>query len=355
MAPIERKTNAKNYETRVRLTIPLSLAVVLAAAAILSRIILTFGTNEKFSTALSAYSDRFAAGFERIFLETLPFLLLGALAAAVVEHAFNRDEIEAIFAKSPAKGIAAGLLTALVIPVGEGGSIILARALIKKGAGIPAAAALMLAAPALNISTLAAAFGMDGVSTVVWIRMGVSVAFAVLFGLVVSVEREAGRVVVDDVLPQPDTEGEAAGTAAGKFNGGWWKKVGVTTAREFLEFVPYLIAAALAAAFLQTIYPAAWIPPAQGGFGAVAGSAGLWAFLTAYGSLGDMLAVQSSTTPWPLTAQTVFLSLGVLVDIKLLVLYSSVFRKKIVLYLAALALAAAALAGLIAGILEAGA
>lgn len=82
----------------------LTLSGILAIIAILSRVIITFGTNEKFSTALSAYSHRFGAGFERIFLETVPFLLLGALAAAVVEQAFTRDEIRSIYGSGTARG-----------------------------------------------------------------------------------------------------------------------------------------------------------------------------------------------------------------------------------------------------------
>lgn len=336
------------------MTLPLTLSAILAVIAILSRVILTFGTNEKFSTGLSAFSHRYSAGFERIFLETVPFLLLGALAAAVVEQAFSMNEIKSIYGSGTVRGIAAGLLTALIVPVGEGGSILLARALIKKGAGIPAAVAMMLAAPAVNIPALAAALGSGGASTAFWIRTGVGAGFAVLFALLISVERGPDRVVNPDCLLS-DEKGVETDMPAGKHNESRWMKISVTTAREFLDFLPYVIAAALAAAVLQTLLPESWLPPAQGGFLAGAGSAGLWAVLTAYGSLGDALVVRNSAVPWPLTAQTVFLTLGVLVDIKLLVLYSRVLRRKIILYLAALALAAAALAGLIAGIVEGGA
>lgn len=82
------------------------------------------------------------------------------------------------------------------MPVGEGGSILLARALIKKGAGIPAAVAMMLAAPVVNIPALAAGLGSGGESTAFWFRTGVGAGFAVLFALLISVEHEPDRVVL---------------------------------------------------------------------------------------------------------------------------------------------------------------
>lgn len=347
--------NTENTTNPMRVSVPLVAAGILIVVAVLSRIILSFGTNEVFSSVVSSYTHRFALGFERIFLETIPFLLFGALAAAVVEHWFSSDEISVVYSNRLVPGIIAGLLTGFILPVGEGGSILLARALIKKGAGIPSAVALMLAAPALNILFIAAALGSGESNTVFWLRTGIGVGFAVLFAILVSFEGEPDRLLAPGVLPRQDAVREAPDTSSEKPGGRRSRAIGVSCAREFLEFLPYVIITGLAAAVLQTLLPISWIPPVQGGVEAQIGSAGLWAILSAQGSLGDLMTIQSSATSWPATAQTVFLSLGVLVDAKLLILYSRVLRKKIVLYLAALALATAGLAGLIVGILESGA
>lgn len=335
-----------------RVTIPLVLAGILAVIAILSRVILTFGTNQAFSSAVSDYTSRFSAGFERIVLESIPFLLLGALAAAVVEHLFSSEEISAIYSKRLANGLAAGLLTGFILPVGEGGSILLARALIKKGAGIPSAAALMLAAPALNILSFAVTLGSGEPGQVFWIRTGIGVSFAVLFGVLLSLEREPNRLVNPELLEPPEGMDEIPGVIPRKLSSAQLKAIGVTTARGFLEFLTYMIVVALASAIIQILLPVSWIPPVEGGLMAQIGSAGLWSMVMAPGNLGDLLALRNSAVSWSISSQIVFLSLGILVDVKLLVLYTRVFRKKIVLYLAALAFAAAVLAGLIAGIVE---
>lgn len=329
------------------ITVPLLLSGLLVLTAILSRVVITFGTNEAISAAVTEYTHRFSAGFGRIFLEAIPFLLLGALAAAVVEHLFSAEEVSTIYSKRLATGLAAGLLTGFIFPVGEGGSILLARALIRKGASIPAAVALMLVAPAVSILPLAVSLGSGGSGTAFWLRTGFGVGFAILFAVLISFEHEPNQILHPEVAKFRQLHGENIGQPAVKPDHRQLKAIGATTAGEFLEFLPYVIAAALAAAAVQIILPVDWIPPVQGGVLAQIGSAGLWAVLSAQSSVGDLLTLNTSSATWTLASQTVFLTLGALVDVKLVVLYAHLFRKKIVIYLIALAFAAAGLAGLI--------
>lgn len=334
----------------IQVILPLSLAGGLALIGILARIITSLGTNEVLAAAAADYTHRFAVGFERIFLEAVPFLLLGALAAAVVKHYFSTVEVGRIFSKSLIPGIAAGLLTGIILPLGEGGSILLARALLKKGAALPSTVVMMLAAPALNVLPLAILLGAGGASVVFWLRVGIGAVFAILFGILLSFENQPERLIHPGILRHQEVDKPPVNGAASNNNQNRLKAVAVSTAKEFLEFTPYVIAAALLAAILQTIMPQSWIPPVQGGLASQIGSSGLWALLSSQSNLGDILTIQNSAISWPVVSQLVFLTLGILVDVKLVVLYFRVLRGKAVFYLIALAIGTAVLTGLFIGI-----
>ncbi len=334
----------------INVILPMSLAGGLALTGILARTINTLGTNEVLTAAVADYTHRFAAEFERIFLEAVPFLLLGALAASVVEHYFSTAEVEKIFSKRLIPGIAAGLLTGVILPVGEGGSILLARALLRKGAALPSTVVMMLAAPALNVLPLAILLGSGGVSAVFWLRIGIGAVFAIIFGILLSLENQPERLIHVNSLHRHGAGIAQFKEAVSGNNQNRSNAVAVTTAKEFLEFTPYVIVAALIAAILQTILPVSWIPPVQGGLAGQIGSSGLWALLSSQSNLGDILTVQNSAISWPVVSQAVFLTLGIMLDAKLVVLYLRVLSRKAVFYMTVLAIGAAVLTGLVIGI-----
>lgn len=349
MDPNEPSLPADISSKNLRVTLPLILSGILVIMAAMSRVIITFETNEAFSAAASAVTHQFSTAFMRIFLEAVPFLLLGAMASAVVHHFFTVDEISKLFPQRLAPGLAAGLLTALILPVGEGGSILLARSFLRKGAGLPSVVVLMLAAPALNLVTLGAGIGSNALDTAFWLRTAFGLGFSILFAFLVSLERDPEQILHANVLTQRRDSSQIQDAAGARVDGSRLKAVGVTTASEFLEFLPYIIAAALLAALIQMLLPGSWIPPVEGGLLTQVGFAGLWAVLSSHTTFGDFLAVKNSAISWPLVSRTMFLSLGILIDVKLAFLYARVFRKKIVGYLAALAIAAAGLFTMVVG------
>lgn len=347
MAHSQNREGSQKKSKQYRVILPLLLTGTAAIWGIIIRGLTSFGNDLTITPALLEYTHRFSHGFERIFLEAVPFMLVGALAAAAVEVLLSEEEVQAIYSEKLIPGMAAGLLTGLILPLGEGGSILLARTLLKKGAALPSTIVMMLAAPALNLPALAILQDSSDLNAVFWFRVAFGVVFAILFALFLSTESQPERLLRSDILNNDQAEGDQSNFHSETNQGSRLKSMGVTAAKRFLEFTPYLIAAALIGAILQTFIPNGWIPPGQGSISGQIGAAGLWSVVSAHSNIGDILAIQNSAISWPLLSQTVFLTLGILVDIKLAALYLLVLKKKAVLYLIILAFAAVGAAAMI--------
>lgn len=339
MAYTQNREGSQKKSKQYRVILPLLLTGTAAIWGIVTRGLTSFGNDLTITPALLEFTHRFSHGFERIFLEAVPYMLVGALAAAAVEVLLSKEEVQAIYSKKLIPGMAAGLLTGLILPVGEGGSIILARTLLKKGAALPSTIVMMLAAPAQNLPALAILLVSPDLTAIFWFRVAFGVVFAILFALFLSSEKQPERLVHPEILNKDQAESDQSGFQSETNHGSRLKSIGLTASKRFLEFTPYLIAAALIGAILQTFIPNGWIPPGQGSISGQIGAAGLWAVVSAHSNIGDILAIQNSTISWPKLSQTVFLTLGILVDIKLAALYLLVLKKKAVLYLIILAFA----------------
>jgi uncharacterized membrane protein YraQ (UPF0718 family) len=142
----------------------------------------------------------FATVFLGIFIEALPYLLLGTLISGIVEVFIDRDQIGRFISKRSVPAALTGALMGLVFPVCECGVIPLTRRLFHKGLPLPAGVAFLLAAPVLNpivIFSTAAAFGWRAM--LLW-RLGLSLLIAVIVGLVFSVEQDPSSILHGTVM-----------------------------------------------------------------------------------------------------------------------------------------------------------
>ena len=105
----------------------------------------------------------FATVFLGIFIEAVPYLLLGTLASGLVEVFLDSDQYEQMDLSScPVAAALGGAFMGMFFPVCECGVVPLTRRLFHKGFPLPAGIAFLLAAPVLNpivILSTAAAFG----------------------------------------------------------------------------------------------------------------------------------------------------------------------------------------------------
>lgn len=146
-----------------------------------------------------------------VFLEALPFLVLGSLVSACMEVFVPRAWVERRAPRSLPGALAFGVALGTVLPTCECGVVPVVRRMLSKGVPVPAAVAYMLAAPVVNpvvmVSTWVA-FRGDALMT--GLRAAVVAATAVAVGISVR------RMAVDGALrpSAPDTQ-ETCGCGCG--------------------------------------------------------------------------------------------------------------------------------------------
>lgn len=146
-----------------------------------------------------------------VFLEALPFLVLGSLVSACMEVFVPRAWVERRVPKSLPGALAFGVALGTVLPTCECGVVPVVRRMMGKGVPVPAAIAYMLAAPVVNpvvmVSTWVA-FRGDVLMT--GLRAAVVGAAAVVVGI--SVRRMAEG---DAVRPAAAGARETCGCGCG--------------------------------------------------------------------------------------------------------------------------------------------
>jgi hypothetical protein len=273
----------------------------------------------------------FATVFLGIFIEALPYLLLGTLLSGIVEVFVDRDQMGRFISKRPLPATLTGAFMGMIFPVCECGVIPLTRRLFHKGLPLSAGIAFLLAAPVLNpivIFSTATAFGWG--SMLFW-RMGMSVVIAVIIGLVFSVVQSPGSVLHGVPISAPEHEHahlEVKSTFGKKI-----QQALLICSDEFFEMGRYLVIGAMLAAALQTFIPqAALLAIGSGPILSVLVMLAL-AILLSICSTVDAFVALGFVGTFSFGSILAFLVFGPMVDIKSTLLYLQVFRRKPVAYL----------------------
>jgi uncharacterized membrane protein YraQ (UPF0718 family) len=291
----------------------------------------------------------FATVFLGIFIEAIPFLLLGTIGSGFVEAFLDHDQVQRLIPRRALPGALAGSLLGMIFPVCECGVVPLTRRLFSKGLPVAAGIAFLLAAPVLNpivILSTSAAFGWG------WMlvgRVGLSMSMAVIVGLLFSVLKSSSDILLSpkwahknviEILVlgkpiQPRSFRE-------KLN-----QMAVIAGDEFFEMGRFLIIGATLAAGMQALIPQQVL--LQIGRGPVTSVLVMLALavILSICSTVDAFVVLGFASIFSPGAILAFLIFGPMVDIKTTLMYLSVFKKRAVLYLILLPFAMSFLAGLV--------
>jgi uncharacterized protein len=291
----------------------------------------------------------FATVFLGIFVEAVPYLLLGTLASGLVEVFLDRDLMSKWISHRPIAAAVGGAFMGLIFPVCECGVVPLTRRLFNKGLPLSAGISFLLAAPVLNpivVLSTAAAFGWGNM--LLW-RMGISLVIAIVVGLIFSVEKDPSNILHPALIlsHEHNHQHEAPATLAEKFH-----QALLITADEFFEMGRYLIIGAMLAAALQTFIPQSSLLAIGSGpvlsvlvMLAVAILLSICSTVDAFVALGFMRTFSFGSV-------LSFLVFGPMVDIKSVIMYLQVFRRKPVAYLVAIPFMMSLLAGIIFNYLQ---
>jgi uncharacterized membrane protein YraQ (UPF0718 family) len=293
----------------------------------------------------------FVKTFVSIIWEAFPFVVLGAIIAGILEEMVPQQAIAKLVPKNPLAAVAIGGMLGLVFPMCECGIVPVMRRLLRKGLPLGTCVAYMLAGPIINlivISSTAVAFGPHGIGVeMVTLRIGLGFVVAVVTALIIQAQyRKYGnslltplaapqpaKVVntadVPDIAPVHPSE-ERAGESRPPFQR--VANISETALHDFIDIMVFLtLGACLAGAIkvwgptpdeVQTLsagYPALTILGMM-----------LMAIVMCLCSEADAFVAASFTTLHP-SAKLSFLVLGPMFDLKLLLMFTRVFRRKIIL------------------------
>lgn len=314
-----------------------------------------------------------AFSFLALLFEAVPFLLLGSLISGLIEAFVPARWITRVLPKQVFLATVLSSLLGLFFPMCECGIVPVIRRLIRKGLPVSSAITYMLSAPVINpvvlFSTYMAFSGGNAPQVapqMLLFRAGLTLLIAIGVGLVVARLRpeqflapevlatlggsrrrtvtrlslqpagaaagsetpSVDEISLDPALAELDRELEA--TFAGKL-----RLALARGAADFLDVALYLVIGALLTSIFNTGVPREAIDPfATNPWSSTFGLMGL-AFSLALCSTSDAF-VAATFTAFPFAAKLAFLTLGPMLDVKLLFLYRLVFRPR---FIAGLALA----------------
>jgi uncharacterized membrane protein YraQ (UPF0718 family) len=256
----------------------------------------------------------FSAIASAIFLEAMPFLAIGALLSAVIEVFISTDRLLRWIPKSVAGGVALGIGAGFVLPTCECGVVPVARRLMHKGVPPFIAIAYMLAAPIVNNMVLG--------------RIAMAAVVATAIGLYT---RRFTHVLANAKEVRSGKD-EHFHVHSGMSFAGKLRAVMVHAAQEFMDMGKFLILGAIAAASFKTLLPQNIMSLFGDNLLLSIGGMMLLAILLSICSEADAFVAASFLT-FPAGAQLAFVSIGPMVDLKLIGMYAATFRRRIVIAL----------------------
>jgi uncharacterized membrane protein YraQ (UPF0718 family) len=210
--------------------------------------------------------NAFAVVFVSIVLQSLPFVLLGVFASAVVQRHLSPETVARWLPRRRAGVVMAASLFGLVAPVCDCGVIPLARRLAAKGVPGYAATTFILAAPVVNpIVLVSTAVAFQPRWEIVGLRMAMTLSVALAVGLL------AARMLPGADGPRAvplsihGGSGGAPGTARAAPRPSLVGLVAQATS-EFFDVIFFIVLGALFTAATQTLVP-------RGDLAALGGSA----------------------------------------------------------------------------------
>ncbi len=316
----------------------------------------------------------FALTWSSIFLEALSFMLIGSIVSGVVEAFVPSGIIERLVLGNRYAVVAGSASMGLLFPVCECAIVPVARRLLKKGVPLSAGIAFMLAVPIVNpvvIWSTAVAYQGDWsvVLTRVFLGFGIATTAAIIMGRAFT-EKQA---LLPGVFPAK-TEKTCSHTHDQKHEHVYDhghdhshehhhehehgpvcshthqatqsepKKSGMFLSRvisslqhardDFFDVAPFLVIGTLIAAIIRSTLPASVIEHLAENPVFETGSMMFLAFALNLCSEADAFIAASFMGIITLTGQMAFMVLGPMLDIKLLLMYRSVFNIKFIVSLA---------------------
>jgi hypothetical protein len=293
----------------------------------------------------------FVKMFVSIIWEAFPFVVLGAIIAGVLEEMVPQQAISKLIPKNPFLAVCIGGVLGLAFPMCECGIVPVMRRLLRKGLPLGTCVAYMLAGPIINlivISSTAVAFGPHGIGTqMVALRVGLGFVVAVVTASIIQAQyrKYGNKLLTPLAMPQAakaETEENNNGSEpihpseqrAGEKRPMPQRiaNISETALHDFIDIMVFLTLGACLAGIVKVWGPTPIeVQEMSVGYpGLTILGMMLMAIVMCLCSEADAFVAASFTTMHP-SAKLSFLVLGPMFDLKLLMMFTRVFRKRIIL------------------------
>jgi uncharacterized membrane protein YraQ (UPF0718 family) len=299
--------------------------------------------------------------FSSVLWEAMPFIVLGALIAGILEEFLPQQAITRFLPKSVLPAVMIGAVLGLVFPMCECGIVVVMRRLLRKGVPLSSCIAYMLAGPIINgvvIGSTWVAFAPHNLGPeVVGMRVGLGFLVACITALIVQIQyKKYGNslltslaapreptpvpVAVRTVSKQVDVDSSKSAPILEPIDDGETKKktlmdrlgnISGTALHDFVDITIFLILGAVLAAIAKQQIGSDQIEKFSQQEPLLAIPAMMvLAVLMCLCSEADAF-VAASFTNMHVSAKIAFLVLGPMLDLKLLMMFTRVFRLRLII------------------------
>ena len=275
----------------------------------------------------------FSIIFSSIVLEAFPFMLLGTLIGGFMEVFLSREGLIRLLPKRKYDAIILAALLGILLPVCECAIVPVVRKFLKKGMPLGSAVAFLLAGPIVNPLVFAStyvAYSFSFETAVLRVLAGFFIAVAaalVIEGCLTKTQalKENPMVQVCSLCDPADIPLSFLQKLGAAFRHG---------ALDFYDIGRFLIMGAFIAAALQTFIPRqAFSSVMAGPVAAIVSMMVLAVALNLCSEADAFIAASFRSVGLPFSAQLAFMVLGPMLDIKLILMYLSVFKGKMIFLL----------------------
>jgi uncharacterized membrane protein YraQ (UPF0718 family) len=284
--------------------------------------------------------------FTSILYEALPFIILGAVISGMLEELVPQQFISKVLPRSRILAIAVGGLLGIVFPMCECGIIPVMRRLLRKGLPLSSCICYMLAGPIINVvvmlSTWFAFSGMENTTKaggpaqlgsfgMTFLRM--VLGYLVAFGTSLIVEwqyrKHGNKLLAPLAVPPPQPDSDEPRPAEKK---PWMLRISnmaEAALHDFVDITVFLILGALLAAATRLVIDRDQLEQIGAVFPlAILLMMGLAIALCLCSEADAFVAASFGTMP-P-SAKIGFLVLGPMLDFKLYMMFTRVFKPKLI-------------------------
>lgn len=319
----------------------ITLIVILIAAAISYQ---SLSNGRELSSTINIFTTRFLG----IFVEAVPFLLLGSITSGLIEMFIKTDDILRWLPKNKLGAAIGGTFLGIIFPVCECGVVPVTRRLFTKGLPMSMGIAFLLAAPFMNPIVFASTYIAFGFGPVFIGRFVITAIVAISVAIIIGSFAEPEEVLKPQSLSTLDSI--QPNLSRVPFRSKFLRAMYIA-GDEFFEMGRFLIIGCALAAAMRTLVPQESLLALGTGPILSVVFLQILAFILSVCSTVDSFLALAFVNTFTTGSIISFLSFGPMVDIKSTLMFSGVFRRKIVLYLIALPFIMNLLAGAIINML----